>query len=133
MKLSSIVCCENIIQEQTMQKTELINPIQVMKLLNTPSTFSFAISIGLIEIDKNGEDSVNISIFDSNMKEVYGIGPINFPLPPMEILQQGEPYAVNMNFDIRNMIFENVGMYNIAVFDSKNNIKLGEVFIEVKV
>lgn len=130
MKLSSLTCCDNIIQDPN-NRTILVNPFQCIKLLNIPSVFSFSIFVGLLDIDKNGQDTLSVKIEGPNEQTINEVGTISLPIPPQENLDTNMPYTISMNFDVRNMIFNDSGIHKIKIIDIRTNDILGTAFIEV--
>lgn len=121
MKISSVVCCESIAQDLG-NKTVITAPIQVFKLINIPSMYSFSVSVGLVDVDKHGKDLFSMSILDPNGVIVNKIESMNLPIPPDEILNSESSYGLNINLDIRNLIFNQVGTYTLLVYEGDNII-----------
>lgn len=127
MKLSSLLCCDTVLQDSN-NKQNLLAPIQAIKLVSCPSTYSFSITVGLIDIDKFGEDKIAITIENEAGQVINGLNSINLPNFPEE-LNENDPYGAFLNFDIRNMVFEEPGLYSIKVISA--DTLLGELFIRV--
>ena len=56
MKLASFLCCQNIATNPENGEILIFQPLQNIALVSVPSTYSFSISMGLVEMDKGGKD-----------------------------------------------------------------------------
>ena len=130
MKVTSLLCCENIAQDPLTQKLNILNPIQVIKLPNLPSNYSFSIYLGILDIDKEGKDTIRIAFFDKDDELLNDISSINLPVPKEADLTK--PLGININLDFRNLLFSKEGLYYIKVFDlNKDGKVIGETCFEV--
>lgn len=119
MNISSFVCCQRIANEKNGEPT-IIEPLQTIPVVNLPATYSFCISIGLVEIDKEGNDSFELDFMDPNDHVMHNIGPINLPPAPQEIIDNKSMYGAFMNIDVRNMLFRYEGLHAIIMKGSIN-------------
>lgn len=120
MKVSSLVCCAEIINDPQGQAI-LNTPLQIFNLVNIPSAFSFALSVGLIDVLEN--DIVKISIKNPDNEEINVIGPISIPPFPKNI-DKNKTVGMQLNFNVQNMVFNSMGMHSIEVLhDGKSLLK----------
>lgn len=111
MEVSSLVCCAEIRNDPQGQAI-LNTPLQIFNLVNIPSTFSFALSVGLIDVLEN--DDIKICIKNEEGQVINTIGPISIPFFPNTIDRE-LPVGMQLNFNVQNMVFESEGLHTIEV------------------
>lgn len=111
MKVSSLVCCSDIRNDSQGQDV-LSNPLQMFNLVNIPSTFSFSLSVGLVDVLEN--DVVRICIKNEQGEQINEIGPINIPPFPSTVNKE-MPVGMQLNLNVQNMIFNSEGLHTVEV------------------
>lgn len=111
MKISSIMCC-NDIMDNNMGQAILSGPLQIFSLINIPSTFSFSLSIGLLDIKE--EETIDVIMKNEKDEVVNKLEKISLPQFP-ENIDKNSPVGMQFNFNIKNMIFNTEGLYSIVV------------------
>lgn len=127
--ISSFTYCDNIQSEMTPQgpRNQIVNPLQVLAPIAIPGNYSFAISCNITDFDATKENCVRIQFLSPQEKILNDTGEIKFQLPA----EQANVDAMQFNLDIRNLVFEETGLYMTRVF--VNGEQIGEYRIKVMV
>lgn len=130
MRLTSLFCCENITQDPSTQKLHILNPLQIIELPSIPSNYSFSIYLGILDIDKDGKDTIRITFYDKDYEVLNDIPSVNLPVP--NGMDLTKPVCIGINLDFRNLLFSKKGLYYVKVYDLNDDGKeIGETFFEV--
>lgn len=128
--ISSFTYCDSIQTEVTPQgsRNQIINPLQVLAPIAVPGNYSFAIACSIAGFDVNRENSVRIKFVSSSDQLLNDTGDIKLQFP-IEQIKSGKLGAMQFNIDMRNLVFDEVGLYSTKIF--VNDEKIGEYKIQV--
>lgn len=128
--ISSFIYCDSIQMEMTPQgpRNQIVNPLQVLAPIAIPGNYSFAIACNIAGFDVEKENSVRIQFVSSGEQLLNDTGDIKFQLP-IDQMKPGKPGVMQFNLDMRNLVFNEVGIYSTRVF--VNGEQIGEYKIEV--
>lgn len=128
--ISSFIYCDSIQMETTPQgpRNQIVNPLQVLAPIAIPGNYSFAIACNIAGFDVEKENSVRIQFVSSGEQLLNDTGDIKFQLP-IDQMKPGKPGVMQFNLDMRNLVFNEVGIYSTRVF--ANGEQIGEYKIEV--
>lgn len=128
--ISSFIYCDSIQMETTPQgpRNQIVNPLQVLAPIAIPGNYSFAIACNIAGFDVEKENSVRIQFVSSDEQLLNDTGDIKFQLP-IDQTKPGKPGVMQFNLDMRNLVFNEVGIYSTRVF--ANGEQIGEYKIEV--
>lgn len=136
-KLTNFIYCINAERVPSRDGSgEGINAIGVLSALTpefVPGTFSFSIIFSVLDIDVTGNNTVRI-VFSKSGENSALVDSGIISLTPMDGADKvglpNEYKGLNMSMDLRNVIFEEEGIYHTEVYF--NNQLLGDKPIYVK-
>ncbi len=122
-RLNNFIYCMNAERVSNEGKGDFINAMGVLSVLIpefVPGTFSFSIVFSVLDIDVSKNNSIQI-VFSKNKdtNPLVNSGVIMIPPVPDEdggVRLPNEYRGLNMSMDFRNVVFEEEGVYNTAVY-----------------
>ena len=127
MDIMSFVYCEDAVNDQS-GKNVIIGPLQMFAPINLPSNYSFVVSFGLYDFDKDGGNKVKV-VFKSPNNEDLAESVMDLPPLPEEARNSKTPIGVQINISFRNVVLKEPGQYKTEV--SINDNLLGSYPINV--
>lgn len=112
MNIVSFVYCEDTVDQNG--KTVIINPMQMFTPVGIPSNYSFVISFGIFDYEKDRENSINI-IFKSPEGKKLVESKIDVPMLPDEARNATLPIGLQFNLGFRNVVLERPGEYTTII------------------
>lgn len=128
MKLVSFVYCDEVKAEDN-GINSILNPLLMFNPIATPSNYSFTISFGVYDLEKEIENILNISFVDPN-KNVISEQNMNLPVLPRELIEARKPIGIQFNVGFRNVVLSCEGEYRTII--KINDTVLGEFPIYVQ-
>lgn len=108
MKISSFVYCDEVLQQDG--KTTIVNPLQMFTPVALPSNYSFVISFGIFDYNKDIANSVDVTILDSD-GDVIAEGKLDIPIMPEQMKSTKKPIGIQVNMGFKNIILNKAGEY----------------------
>lgn len=96
---------------------QLINPTSSLRVPSIPSAFSFAISVGIVDVPVGNENTMMVSIFSPSGELIHRMDPVSLPMAQLRASNPGASECdFNMNLDIHNLFLKEEGRYTFEVF-----------------
>lgn len=130
-RITTFVYCENVENGNTPTgpKNNIIGPMNAIRPMFIPGTFSFSIFASILGVDLKAPHTFRIEFF-SETKAILDTGNAQLPSQSLEPDLPESERGFMINMDFRNVVFEKEGEYVSKVyFDDK---LLGEYPIYVK-
>jgi len=118
MKVSSVIYAEEVLQENagTTVRNHIINPLSVILVPFTPATFTFVITINLIDLTDNPKEIHVKFKKKGDEKSVVEMGPINVPVGISIPHIPTEFAGLNFNLNLRNVVLPSEGEYETEIY-----------------
>lgn len=128
--VTSFTYCDNIQTEFTPQgqKTNIFNPLNALAPVAIPGNYSFAISCAIAGLKEADVNMLQMKFVTGSGTVINDTGVISIPLPSKNA-DQNQPTVLQFNFDIRNLVLTEEGIYTTEVY--ANGEKIGEYKIPV--
>ncbi|PFA84501.1 MULTISPECIES: hypothetical protein [Bacillus] len=130
-KVSTFMYCEQAEMNPQIQKTVISGPLHVFTVPFVPTTYSFAITFGLLGINNKQDNKLSIRFLDPNDNPKIDAENLMIGKTP-DLNWEEMPHEARgliANMDFRNVILECEGLYKTQIF--MNDELLGEFPIQV--
>ncbi|WP_455793016.1 DUF6941 family protein [Clostridium butyricum] len=130
-RISTFVYCESVQNENTPTgiKNNILGPMNALRPMYIPGTFSFSIFLSILGIDLSKTHIMKI-IFTDGKENIVNTGDSQLPAQDLEPDLPESERGFMMNMDLRNVVLKKEGIYKTQVyFDDK---LLGEYPIYVQ-
>lgn len=120
-KLVSFVICDAINNipgpaDQGKNVPALVAPQIVLRPQFIPGNFSFALAVGVADIDLQAENKIRITISDPTGNFIQDLGENELPKIPIEDTMPKEYQGFMINMDVRNFVIESEGEYTFSLY-----------------
>ena len=129
-KISSFIICDTIVNLMTPQGDsvpQLVSPQPVLRPPFIPGSFSFGISIGVIDVEFQEVNTIKVIIVSPKGEETYNSGEINLESIPQDELLPKEYQGFILSIDVRNMIIDQDGVYSVEIFVNNESVGRREI------
>ena len=124
MIITSFVYCDRVeTQPAPAPKNQihrLVDPLQMLAPFSIPGAFSFSISLGFQGreiVEKSMQ--LRLDFLDPDDNALFSTGEIPFPKMPEDNIPP-ENHGLNLNLDIRNLVFSQPGYHKTKVYIDNN-------------
>lgn len=128
MKIVSFVYCDEVKTDENGANI-IISPLLMFNPIATPSNYSFTISFGVYDLEKEKENSIYISFVDSDGRTISENN-MNLPVLPRELREVKKSIGIQFNVGFRNVVLSKEGEYRTII--KVNGTNLGEFPIFVQ-
>lgn len=118
-KLVSFVLCDsinNITAPQSGMVTNLVSPQIALRPQFVPGNFSFAVAVGIADIDLQTENRMRFTIVDPTGEIAHDTGENVFPIFPAHDTMPREHQGFMVNMDIRNLAVQAEGEFRFVFY-----------------
>lgn len=118
-KLVSFVICDainTIPADKGNAVPALVAPQIALRPQFVPGNFSFALAVGVADIDLQVENTVRMKISDPTGKEVHDLGENRLPKMPIQDTMPAEFQGFMINMDVRNFVIQHEGEYEFSLY-----------------
>lgn len=118
-RLEFVVVCNainNIPADKGEVVPNLVAPQIALRPRFIPGNFSFALAIGIADIDLQAGNRIRFTITDPKGVVIQDSGETELPKMPMKDTMPAEYQGFVINMDIRNLIIENEGAYVFSLY-----------------
>lgn len=122
MFLTSFMYCDKI-EERGNNESALISPKSEIRLPFCPTLFSFCISIGLGDIEKNPAEKISIKFYNENQEQQFNLS--------TDLSFLNGATSAMLNLQVNNFQLKKEGVYYSNVYYGKE--KLGKYPIRIVV
>lgn len=129
-KISSFMICDtivNLITPQGISVPQLISPQPILRPPFIPGSFSFGISIGVLDIDYKISNVVKTIIYSPEGVEIHNSGNIDLGKIPKDEFLPEKYQGFVLSTDIRNLIIHEEGIYTIEIFVNDTSVGKKEI------
>lgn len=130
-RISTFVYCEGVQNENTPKtvKNNIIGPMNVLRPMYIPGTFSFSIFVSILGVDLNQDHNLRIT-FSYEESIIVDTGNSLLAAQKLESDLPESERGFMLNMDLRNVVLKKEGSYKTSVYLDEN--LLGEYPIYVK-
>jgi hypothetical protein len=128
--VTSFTYCDNIQTEPTPQgqKSNIINPLNVLAPVAIPGNYSFAISCAIAGLKEAEPNTVQIQFVTGSGNVINDTGVISIQMPQKKA-NQNQPTVLQFNFDLRNLVLPEEGIYTTRVYANGEMIEERKILV----
>ena len=113
MEIRSFTYCNDVINDSNGYPL-ISGPLQILMPINIPANFSFSISFGVYDLNRNGHNRFEVEFIDADGNKI-AYNDLNIPDFPNEIKKSKNPICIQINVGFRNIVLNKEGRYKTLI------------------
>lgn len=101
---------------------QLINPLIVLRPKFIPSEYSFAITVGINDIDTKGENAIRILMTTPSGKDVVDTKDVPLPSDPVDVTLPDNLHGFVLTLPVQNAVIDEEGCFSLTIFINGESI-----------
>lgn len=94
---------------------QLVNPLIAIRPKYIPSEYSFAITLGINDIDK-GENTLRLLLTSPSGKDILDTNNMGLPVGPTDGILPDSLHGFVLTMPVQNVVIDEEGLYSLSVF-----------------